>query len=113
MALKERMAYKRKPDDAKRGKKSDGPYKVKRPQMPTASSVPIMTGVGEDEASHKRHVSLMKAEFRKSNPNKYACRELMKRTFSFRRQELLQKQTLVSQMLSTYPALQYPDEVII
>ena len=105
------MAYKRKPDDCKRGKKSDGPYKVKRLQMPVTSPAPI-PGVGEDEASHKRHVTLLKAECKKSNPNRYSCRELMQRTFSFRRKELLENPISVDNLLSTYPALKYPDEVI-
>ena len=58
--MRERIAYRRKPDDFKRGKKSDRPYKVKKPQMPTPSPTPI-PGVGEDEASHKRHVTVLKA----------------------------------------------------
>ena len=104
------MAYKRKPDDCKRGKKSDKPYKSKAPQMPMTSSAPIL-GIGEDEASHNRHVTLLKAECKKVNPNKLSCRELMKRTFSFRRQALLQKPLSVDQLMTTYPAIKYPDEV--
>ena len=107
VALKERMAYKRKPDDCKRGKKSDAPYKVKKPQMPATSPA----GVGEDEASHKRHATLLKAECKKQNPNKYSCRELIQRTFSFRRRELLEKPVSVDHLLFSYPALKYPDEV--
>ena len=110
VALKKRMAYKRKHDHCKRGKKSDAPYKVKKPQMPATSPAPT-PGVGEDEASHKRHVTLLKAECKKQSPNKYSCCELMQRIFSLRRWELLEKPVSVDQLLSTYPALKYPDEV--
>lgn len=98
-------------DDCKRGKKSDKPYKLKTPQMPISSSAPI-PGIGEDEASHDRHVTLLKAECKKAKPNKHSYRELMKRTFSFRRQALLQKPMSVDQLMSMYPALKYPDEVL-
>lgn len=110
VALREKMAYKRKPDDCKRGKKSDKPYKLKTPQMPMTSPAPV-PGVGEDEASHNRHVTLLKAECKKANPNKHSYRELMKRTFTFRRQAILQKPMSVDQLMSTYPAMKYPDEV--
>ena len=106
------MAYRRKPDDCKRGKKRDGPYKVKKPQMPATSPAPI-PGVGEGEASHKRHVTLLKTECRKCNPNKYACRELTQRTFSFHSKELLEKPVSGDNLLSTYLDLQYPDEVYV
>ena len=108
--MRERMAYKRKPDGCKRGRKSDVPYKVKKPQMPATSPAPI-PGIGEDEASHMRHVTLLKAECKKNNLNKHACRELMQRTFAFRRQELLEKPISVNQLMSIYPALKYPIEV--
>ena len=104
------MAYNRKPDDCKRGKKSDKPYKLKTPQMPMTSPAPI-PGIGEDKASHDRHVTLLKAECKEVNPNKHSYRELMKRTFSFHRQALLQKPMSVDQVMSTYPAMKYPDEV--
>lgn len=67
--------------------------------------------VGEDEASHNRHVILLKAECKKANPNKHSYRELMKRTFTFRRQAILQKPMSVNQLMSTHPAMKYPDEV--
>ena len=81
--------------------------------MPATSPAPTcIPGVGEDEASNKRHVTLLKAECKKSNPNKYACKKLMQRTFSFRRKELLENPVSVDNLLSTSPALQYPDELI-
>ena len=83
VALKERMAYKRESDDCKRGKKRDGPYNVNKPVMPAATPAPI-PAVGEDQASHKRHITLLKTECRRANPNMYSCLELMKRTFTLR-----------------------------
>ena len=75
------------------------------------TSLAPIPGVGEDEASHNRHVTLLKAECKKANPNKHAYRELMEQTFSFRRQALLQNLMSVDQLMSTYPALKYLDEV--
>ena len=111
VSLKEKIAYKRKPDDCKRGKKSEKPYKAKKPQMPAAPAAPL-PGIGEDEASHKRHVTLLKAECKKANPNKYTYQDLMKRTFSFRRQMLLENPISVEQLMADYPAMKFPDEVI-
>lgn len=101
----------RKADDCKRGEKGDKPYKLKplASPMPMTAPAPI-PGIGEDEASHNRYVTLLKAECKKANPCKQAC-VLMKRTFSFCRQALLQKPMSVDQLMSTYPALKYPDDV--
>ena len=68
-------------------------------------------GVGEDEASHNRRVTLLEVECKKANLNKHSYRELMKRTFTFRHQAILQKPMSVDQLMSTYPAMKYPDEV--
>ena len=76
--------------------------------MPATSPAPIP----EDEASHKRHITLLKAECKKSNPNKYSWWELVHCTFSFHCKELLEKSISVDNLLSTYSALKYPDEVI-
>ena len=66
----------------------DQPYKVKARQMPTLLSIPLADG--EDEASHDRHVKMLKSECKKVNPSKMVYGELMKRTFAFRRQMVME-----------------------
>ena len=78
--------------------------------MPATPAAPL-PGVGEDEASHNRRVAQLKSECKKANPNKYTYQDLMKRTFSFRRQMLLEKPISVQELMSTYPAVKNPDEV--
>ena len=85
--LREKLNYLRKPADRKRGQKRDSEqqYKPKTAQMPTALPMPKISD-GEDEAAHDRHVKLLKAECKKVAPNRHIYKELMKRTFGFRRQ---------------------------
>ena len=105
------MAYLRKPDDRKRGsKENQAPPTPKRMQMPSSPAAPHVP-LGEDKASHDRHTRFLQAEFRKVNPNKQTAAVLMKRTFSLRRQMILEDPIPMEKMLCTYPALKYPEEV--
>lgn len=109
VGLRKKMNYRRKP--SKRGLKrdSDQPYRQKKPQMPTLSDVPI--GVGEDEASHDRHVKLLKKECKKVTPSKAICLELMKRIHGFRQQMIKENKPTIDHILAVYPAFRYTNEV--
>lgn len=69
-ALKERMAYLRKPDGQKRGKPriTLTPPTPVRPLMP--SSPVVLVSPGEDRPSHERHLKLLKRECKNVHPNK-------------------------------------------
>ena len=135
-ALKERMAYLRKPDGHKRGKAqvTVAPSTRVRPLMPSS---PVMTvPPSEDRASHERHLKCLKRECKNVRPNKQVAtshanlpfsadhyfsffyllylqvtKELMKRTFPFRRQDILDGTFTMEVLFSTYPPLKYPEEV--
>ena len=105
------MAYNQKPEDSKRGRKSEVPYRPKKLQMPDSPAPPLVPK-GEDSASHDRHVKLLKAECKKSNPNKHVYQELMKRIFSTRREKIVDNSGFsVDRILNEYPAMRYPSEV--
>ena len=108
-----------------------------RPLMP--SSPLVLVSPGEDRASHERHLLCLKRECKNIRPNKQvptthanpACsagvrsltlgsfyllypqvtKELMKRTFTFRRQDILDGAFTMETLFSTYPPLKHPDEV--
>lgn len=109
------MAYLRKPADMKRGnpiKEKRKPAPVMKPTMPTILAANLVT-IGEDEASQSRHLKVLKVELKKVNPNKRIVKELMKRTFTFRRKEIVEGMGSVQDILSAYPALKFPEEVSI
>ena len=81
-----------------------------KPTMP-AVPAPNLLPVGEDDASQLRHSKLLKSELKKVNPNKRTVRELMKRTFPLRREEIVEGMGSVQDVLSSYAALKYPEEV--
>lgn len=109
-----RLAYLRKPDDMKRGNPSKEKRKVFTPdkvKMPT-SPVPTCTlTCGEDEASLIRHTKMLKSEMKKVNPNKQIVQKLMQKTFVLRRRDFLEETRTVHEVLQSYPALKYPEEV--
>ena len=81
-------------------------------QMPNVPSLPLLSD-GEDEASHDRHVKVLSLEFKKAKPNKHAVAELMKRTFTVRRQRILTTPGPVSMesLLKTYPPFRQYNQV--
>ena len=86
--------------------------KPSRHQMPHITAVPcIADGVGEDEASHDRHVKILSLEWKKHKPNKHAISELMRRTFVVRRQRILSSPVAVDSLLGSYPPLRQYGEV--
>lgn len=110
-----RMAYLRKPDDMKRG----NPLKDKRkvvandqPRMPTAPATPLYM-CGEDDASIARHCKMLTSEMKRVNPNRQVIKQLMAKTFTLRRRQILEGMGTVQDIIKVYPALKYPEEVSI
>ena len=77
------------------------------PQLPAAPLFPP----GEDSASCKRHLKMLQQEERKVSPDKRVISELMRRTYPFRRQEILEQPQLVVNLLQTYPSLKCSEQV--
>ena len=111
MAIRMRMAYLRKPSDRKRGdptKQHLQPFKIQNKTMPYSPNLHSDFQV-EDEASMKRHLKLLQMEFKKVVPNRQITKELMKRTYPKRRQEVLDGNVSIGKILEMYPA--HADEV--
>jgi hypothetical protein len=66
---------------------------------------------GEDETSYRRHVGSMVAEFKKRSPNQQFVEQLMKITFTQRRQTILNCPQTAAQILSECPFLSVFDDV--
>ena len=109
-----RMAYLRKPEDKKRGSvnpsRQKTPSKSPKPKLPSLPFESPINSFGEDNKSVIRHYNLLQAELRKVVPNKSIVKELMKRTFSTRREEIL-SECILSTILEKYPALSCSSEV--
>lgn len=114
-ALRERLKYFRRDKTPGRpGSERKGivPTKPPKHQMPHITAVPcIMDSIGEDEASHERHKKILSLEWKKSKPNKHAVSELMRRTFTARRERILSSPVPMESLLSTYPPLKQYKEV--
>ena len=83
-------------------------------KYPSAESMIItsMEATGEDKNSHDRHVKLMQLEERKVSPDLNILADLMKRTFSIRRTEIIDEPQPVHQLLKAYPSLRRSNQVI-
>lgn len=66
---------------------------------------------GEDEHSFSRFNGMLKAEARKTKPNRDVVNKLMERTYSQRRKHILTTPMPLSQLLQQYPFLKREDEV--
>ena len=108
------MAYLRKPEDKKRGNSNKQSQPTCRVQKQVSVLMPVSTPpiipVGEDHASHDRHVKLLKAECKKLHPNKEVTRDLM-RTFPIRRENILGQVIPMETILLTYAPLKKYAEV--
>ena len=76
--------------------------------VPTAHAVPP---VGEDKASHTRHVKILQLEERKMAPDKNVVADLMIKTFHFRRCEILEEPQPVQELLKMYPSMKRYNQV--
>ena len=114
-ALRERLKYFRRnksvqcpmPETKRAAQRK--PVKQQMPHMSTLP--PTLQDVGEDEASHDRHVKILALEWKKSKPNRHSVGELMRRTFGIRRQKILSSQVSLDCLLQCYPPLQQYREV--
>ena len=82
VALRERMAYKRKPDDRKWGQKATASYCARKSHMPATPDVPFV-GDGKDEAAHNQHVKALKAECKRSCRTNLPVKRLQEEHFLF------------------------------
>ena len=60
---------------------------------------------GEDEVSCKAHVTWMKKEYKKRQPNQSVVDKKMELTYSFRRKMINEKKHLLVDIEETYPFL--------
>lgn len=79
-------------------------------QFPTLTE-PITTIPSEDEQSSLRHNIFIISEENKKNPNINAIALLMRKTFAYRRQQILESFIPVCDILKTYPSLRRIDQV--
>ena len=83
-----------------------------KPQYPSQYPSPEQCGPPtEDEASHLMHVKKLLLEERRVSPDKNTVGDLMRRTFHFRRCEILKQPQLVQELLKIYPSLKRCDQV--
>ena len=66
---------------------------------------------GEDAISYERHIKAMTAEYRKVKPNEGVVTELMAITFRQRREDVIEKAMLVSEVLLKFPFLHHYEQV--
>lgn len=131
------MAYLRKPDGQKRGKSATPkPQAPVHHLMPSSPAVVIPPT--EDKASHERHIKYLKRECRNVRPNKQVyialnhlfvnakgylticidhstyhqvTKDLMRRTFLFRRKDVEDGVVSMEDLFCTYPPLKSTEEV--
>ena len=87
-----------------------------RSKAPTSSkekqsSASTSTDDGEDAVSYERHIKAMTAEYRKVKPNEGVVTELMAITFRQRREEVVEKAMLVSEVLLKFPSFHHYEQV--
>lgn len=107
------MAYLRKPVGKKRRntQNKQAKFPIAKPLMPSSSVLVVEDS--EDKASHKRHLQLMKKESKSFRPNKQITRDVMKRTFTIRRQEIhVVDGATLETLFSTNPTLKYHEEIV-
>ena len=70
-----------------------------------------MTIIGEDEMSFQRHIKVLQSENAKVHPNQHIVNELMEKTFTHRRDDILHNVYDISTLLNKYPFLSRVDQV--
>ena len=66
---------------------------------------------GEDKISYERHIKQLQIEFAKTRRNPQVVAELMKKTYSLRRAEILEQTSDLTKVLEKFPFLQEIDHV--
>ena len=72
-----------------------------------------MVSLGEDEISFKRHNKVLIKEKSKSHPNSQVVSDLMEKTFSIRRDDIVTNSCNITQLLTKYPFLSEENQVCI
>ena len=68
-------------------------------------SYPPITESADDDASNKRNLELLREEFAKTKPRNDVLKELMARTYPFRRQTILNSPMSVTGIILEMPLL--------
>ena len=74
---------------------------------------PVPLPPGEDETSYSRNQSILISESKKNKPNPTVINSLMKLTFPFRRNKILQESNDLKEILSVFPYLKNTKQVSI
>ena len=80
------------------------PSSIQAKQEPADDQSPV-----DDEVSMKRHISMLQTEHKKRKPNTQVTRDLMERTYEWRKKFIATK--VVKDTLAEFPFLQDYDEV--
>jgi len=86
-------------------------YPTHQQDVTTHHQPAIQPPVGEDNASHMRHIKVLQMEERKVSPDKNVISDLMKRTFHYGRQEIIEEPKMVQQLIKVYPSLKRSNQV--
>ena len=92
------------------------PRNMIRSKAPTGgkekqSSASTSADDAEDAVSYERHIKAMTSEYRKVKPNEGVVTELMAITFRQRREEVVEKAMLVSEVLQKFPFFHHYEQV--
>ena len=86
--------------------KSDGAAQPSKKHKRLPESQPELSAYdGEDTVSYKRHIAAMLSEYKKQTPSQELVRQLMKLTFTKRRQGILAAPRTANNILGEFPFL--------
>ena len=103
------MTVKRKHDEGEEESLVKKPRKELK-QYPQSPAAPLFPP-GEDSASCRTHLKMLQQEERKVFPDKKVISELMRRMYTFRRQEILEQPQLIVNLLQAYPFLKQSEQI--
>lgn len=83
--------------------------KLEVKQFPILHVPPIPAG--EDSSSNSRNEKLLNMEVKKINPNKNKITVLMRRTFAFRRADIMKNSRPIKEVLNVYPSFRRVEQV--
>ena len=122
VALRDKMKYLRNAKPRRKATKSseEAPTLTKKPRphypthqqdVATHHQPAIEPPVGENNASHMRHLKMLQLEERKVSPDRNVISDLMKRTFHYRRLEIIEEPKMVQQLIKVHPSLKRCNQV--
>ena len=65
----------------------------------------------DDDAAHKKRIKILKNENKKLIPDRQVVSELMEKTYTYRRRQILEEPVMVANLLDTFPFLSEIDQV--